>query len=535
MSVSIISHPEMKTSLHYLRELPLVWFLVGCSLASVGLVLSSTSSPQNRLILLRRVAFVAGILILIAYVAINLCSLRCFAFQQDEANILSISAAGLRGLPVYNPPRSPDSSYSLMYGPFTFLIYQLTLIAGGIAHFWIIRGAVVLANLGLCAALYVLLRRFVSAFTAIALLTFPLSILLQHTEIAFGLRSDIWIVLFATLAILSSYLEVELPAAILTGVMGGIVIGLKISAAPAILFPLLVLYRKFGLRVVLISLFTAITVTLLPFALPDVSLHNYISWISFTREEGLSAAALLPNAIFALFLMSPCLLMALFIKRFRLNFRRTLPELFLIVLCILLALSTSKSGSDPHYFWHIIPSIVVYLALVARDLKDIPAREQAVPVYCIAVACTLFACINIPRAIGHIKISLMRPDVGLAQQAINQYLEAYRDHSSIQMGYGSVDGDYRTLLRYVLIYKGEPYTIEGNTGRFETRLLPFPVNVLNRMENCRNDVWLVPHAQKPFELWIFRDNLRKTFLENYSVDSSDGIYDAWVCNHAKTH
>lgn len=535
MFISVISQVEMKTSLRYLRELPLVWFLAGCSIASVGLFLSSTSSPQSRSVLLRRIAFAAGLFVLVAYVAISLYSLGCFMVQQDEANILSISAASLRGLPVYNPPRSPDSSYSLMYGPFVFLIYQLALMAGGVAHFWVVRAAVVIANLVLCAALYILLRRFVSISTAIALLAFPLSIFLQHIEVSLGVRSDIWIVLFTTLAIISSFLELELPAIILTGVAGGILIGLKISAGPAILFPLLVLFRRFGLRAAIISFSTAIVVTLLPFALSNISFRNYISWIVFTRAEGISTSSLWLNALFALFLMSPCLLMQLFNHRFGLNFRRRTPELLVIVLCIFLALLTSKSGSDPHYFWHIIPSVVVYLALLAKDMKSIPTGEQAVPVYYIAVACTLFACINIPRAIGYMKISMMRPDVGIAQQAINRYLDIYRNHSSIQMGYGSVDGDYRTLLRYILIYKGQPYTIEGNTGRFETALLPFPVNALNRMENCKNDVWLVPHAQQPFEVWVLPDILRSTFLKNYRVERSDGIYDAWICNKSNGH
>jgi hypothetical protein len=103
------------------------------------------------------------------------------------------------------------------------------------------------------------------------------------------------------------------------------------------------------------------------------------------------------------------------------------------------------------------------------------------------------------------------------------------------MGYGSIDGDYRTSPRYVLVYKGQPYTLEGNTGRFETMLLPFPVNVLNQMEHCKDDVWLVPHSQEPFDLWVFRDDLRRTFVQNYRIDKNDGIYDAWVCNHATAH
>ncbi|MGF7183673.1 hypothetical protein HDF11_005206 [Tunturiibacter psychrotolerans] len=103
------------------------------------------------------------------------------------------------------------------------------------------------------------------------------------------------------------------------------------------------------------------------------------------------------------------------------------------------------------------------------------------------------------------------------------------------MGYGSVDGDYRTSPRYALIYKGQPYTLEGNTGRFETMLLPFPVNVLHQMEHCKDDVWLVPHSQQPFDLWVFPDVLRRTFVQNYRVDRNDGIYDAWACNHAEVH
>ena len=518
--------------LRYLRELPLAWFFAGCVFARIGLFLSPTSSPQDRAAWLRRVALAAGLFVLFAYAAIVLYSLRCFMIQLDEANILSISAASLRGLPMYNPPTSPDSSYSIMYGPFTFLIYRIFLMAGGVNHFWIMRGSIVLANLGLCTALYVLLRKFVSVPTAIALLVFPLSILLQHPQASLGIRADLWIFLFSALAIVCSFLEVELPAVILTGVMCGVLVGLKISAAPAILFPLLMLYRRFGLRAPIITLLVTIATTFAPFALSNISLHNYISWILFTRSEGVNATLLCKNIAFALFLIGPVLLMELFMRRYGIAFRRRLPEFLLIALCLFLAASTSKPGSGPWYFWHIVPSIVVYLALMARDLADIPINEQGVPVYYIAVACTLLACAFIPRAYGNIKVS-MAPGVGSAQQAIDRYLDLYRDHSSIQMGFGSVDTDYRTELRYVLVYKGQPYTLEGNTGRFETPLLPFPVNVLNRMANCKDDVWLLPHAQEPFALWVLPDTLRTTFLQNYSVDRSDGIYDAWVCNRAK--
>ncbi len=535
VSVSTSSYHRSVTFLKFLRELPLAWFLAGCLLAGFGLVLLSLGPPRDRSALLRRMAFGAGLLVLFAYLAIVLSSLRCFMMQLDEANILGVSAAALRGLPMYQPPRSPESCYSLMYGPVTFLIYRLALVIGGVEHFWVIRCFVVTANLGLCAALYRLLRKFVSPGAAVALLTFPLSILLQHTEDSLSARSDIWIILFAALAILCSYIEEELAAVFLTGIMGSLIVDLKITAASAIFFPLLILYRKFGLRASAGTVLIMTAGALAPFALHNISLHNYVAWIFYMRSEGLTAGSLRLNLLFTLFLVAPCVLMEVFLRRFGCSLRPRLPELLVLLLCLLLALLTSKAGSDPHYFWHIVPSIVVYLAIACRDFKGPADRDRVVPVYLIAVACALFACVNLPRAWQQLKLSRMPQGLEAAQQAIDRYLSIYGDRSSIQMGYGSIAWDYRSELRYILVYRGQPYTIEGNTGRFETRLLPFPIDVLRRMEHCRDDVWLVPHAQAPFDLWVLPDSLRSAFLANYSIDQTDGIYDAWTCNRSRSH
>ncbi len=523
------------TLLHFLRELPLVWFLLGCVLAGSGVALSRILSPGEASRWLWGTALTAGAVVICAYLAVTLYSLHCFVLQLDEANILSVSAAALRGLPMYQSPWSPESSYSLMYGPITFLIYRLALVMGGVDHFWIIRCFVVTANLGLCAALYRLLRKFVSPGAAVALLTFPLSILLQHTEDSLSARSDIWIILFAALAILCSYLEEELAAVFLTGIMGSLIVDLKITAAPAIFFPLLILYRKFGWRASAGTVLIMTTGALAPFALHNISLHNYVAWIFYMRSEGVTAASLRLNLLFTLFLVAPCVLMEVFLRRFGRSFRQRLPEFLVLLLCLLLALLTSKAGSDPHYFWHIVPSIVVYLAIAFRDFKGPADGDRVVPVYLIAVACALFACVNLPRAWQQLKLSRMPHGLGAAQQAIHRYLSIYGDRSSIQMGYGSAAWDYRSELRYILVYRGQPYTIEGNTGRFETRLLPFPIDVLRRMEHCRDDVWLVPHAQAPFDLWVLPDSLRSVFLANYSIDQTDGIYDAWTCSRGRSH
>jgi len=521
--------------LRYLREVPLAWFLLGLGVAQLGLLVSKRLPANTQFLWLRRCAFAAGLFVLCAYLAINLDSLRSFLIQQDEANIISISAATLRGLPMYHPPVSPDYSYSLMYGPNTFLIYTVPFVLGGVHHFWIMRGAIVLAAFSVCAALFFLLRRYLSASNATALLAFPVSALLQRSDNSLSIRADIWIVLFSAIAILSTYLETETLAILLAGICGGIVVGLKITSSPALLFPLLLLYRKFGPRAAIYSLLTIIAVSFAPFALPNISFHNYIAWILFTRSEGLSVVTVLRNLLFAIFLISPCLILELYVRRFHQSFRQRIPELLIILLCLVLAVLTSKTGSGQHYLWHIIPCILFYIAGAARDVSQTSAEDRTIPIYYIVIACTVFACGNIPRAYGYAKIALMPPGVAVARKSIDKFLHEYRNHSSIQMGYGSVDGDYLAEVRYALIAKGQPYTIEGNTARFETKMLPFPVNVLKNMKNCKDDVWLLPHAQTPFNLWIFPDTLNRTFVQNYRVDTTDGVYDAWVCNRAMAH
>jgi hypothetical protein len=79
---------------------------------------------------------------------------------------------------------------------------------------------------------------------------------------------------------------------------------------------------------------------------------------------------------------------------------------------------------------------------------------------------------------------------------------------------------------------GQPYTLEGNTGKFETILLPFPVHVQQQMDTCKDDVWLIPHGQEPFGNYIFPGSLHQAFVRDYSIDRSDAVYDAWACRHA---
>src|SRR5260370_39235405 len=222
--------------LQYLRELPLVLFLVGAVFASILFYLLRRLPPGHKSTLLRGVAVGSGILTLSIFIVLNLISIRGHMLYPDEANILSIAATGLHGQPVYHPVAAPDLCYSLMYDPDTFLIYQALFLIGG-GRFWVLKTAVVLANLLTSCILFSLLRKFIPRQAALSLIAFPLCALLLNVYSSFSLRSATWIVLAMSLATRFAFIESELPAAILTGVSAGIPIRPKTTLPPAFLLP----------------------------------------------------------------------------------------------------------------------------------------------------------------------------------------------------------------------------------------------------------------------------------------------------------
>lgn len=133
--------------LRVLRELPLVWFLIGALFAGLCILVLRRTEPSRRLVYLRRLAMGAGLLTSAIFVVLSLYSIHSYMLDgADEADILSIATASLHGQPMYHAVNSPNFSYSMLYGPLTFLIYRVGLVIGG-GRFWVLRAMLVAANL----------------------------------------------------------------------------------------------------------------------------------------------------------------------------------------------------------------------------------------------------------------------------------------------------------------------------------------------------------------------------------------------------
>ena len=515
--------------LRVIRELPLVWFLLGSAIAAISILLMRRSEAGPRVKLVRTLALAAGILTLGIFLGLNLYSIHSYMLDLDEADILSI--ASLHGQPMYHAVHSMNYSYSMMYGPLTFLIYRLGLVVGG-GRFWVMRAMLVIVNLGLCGVLYSIFRKVVRRETALALLALPLCQLLVQIKYAFGLRPDIWIVLAIALAVRSSMMDSEFAAAVLTGFFGGIAVDIKATVGFAFLLLLLMVYRRSGLRFVGIAAGVATITGLTPFALPGISLVNYWAWLTLARHEGRSVKMICVAIAYAVFLILP--LVALRMNGIRIwadrRGRRSILETSLLVGCLLVAIAVaSKLGAGIWHFWQLMPIIAAYMAVAEGRLEAANTEGLAFAMYIVALGSLAVALSFVWRDFGLLRAPdpAVKEQLRLGRQEIDAYMQVYRGRT-IQEGYGNWRSPVESL-RYIPVLRGQPYTLDGSE-RLEVYFVPFPKGILEGMEHCGGNVWLVPHGETPMEFgWAYPQELHNTFVRDYRIDQQGKALDAWVC------
>ncbi len=492
--------------------------------------------------MLQRIAFFAGLSILATYLIFTLCSLRSFTLDFDEANILSIAAASLHGQPVYHSLHSPDASYAYQYGPMTFLIYRTAMVFGQGA-FWVLRVPVVLANIFFCLALLSTLRKFVNWQMAVALMAFPLCAMMHYVNCSLGLRADIWILLALALALRCSLMERPWLAILLTGVFGGLAVNFKVPAVLGFSLILVMIFRRFGVKAAIVTLITGTATALAPFAIQNISLKNYLAWVGQSGKTGPDPHVMPFCFFYAIFLLLPLLALrwaglpiwpstsAEGARRF------TFVEPTLFALCLFAgAFVSSKVGAGPYHLWQLLPIVSVYVAtsIAARRRADgIPLRlDYALCV--LAVTSTVFGLAFIKRDMRniHVPTPAEAADLSLGRQELQRNLDLYRGRT-LQVGYGPTPRESAEMLRYIPVFHGQPYTLDG-AGRLEAWMLPFPANIPKRMINCTDDVWMIPHGESPFDgYFYFPPALHGIFLQHYDLQEQGAIYDVWVCKAAK--
>jgi hypothetical protein len=361
-------------------------------------------------------------------------------------------------------------------------------------------------------------------------------------------RTEPYLIFFVSLGLLCATRHNKLIAIICSGLTLGAIVDVKITAWSYFIPVYALLYLRFGLLDVVISLIIGICAAISPFLLfKNISLQNYIANLSIYARQGISADLVRDNIFFAFSLMLfPILFAALLfttkIDKIKKVYRDNKLYIYALFLGIIIsAFSGAKPGSGES---HIVPYVPLYTYLFClfykhRDnLRSLLKDKSSGVIFAIGLWFIIFILAK-PALQSSIRFysNFYKNDVRHSDVVndINRIMLKY-PHNSIDMGYGGED--YRlTFYRPLLVFANNPNLIDA-PSLMETELvgLPMPEETLGRLAKCRPEIFLIPKGEEPFSLssyydskQIFNDAFKNAFLDNYRLKEQTRYYDIWTC------
>jgi hypothetical protein len=433
-----------------------------------------------------------------------------------EPSVASIAWLFDRGLPVYHAVDAAER-YSHMYGPLAFMLPGWFLAIAG-PSILTSKLAGVLAGLFSIVAVYRLLRSTTATPQRALALTGLFALLcLMFRNTSFWIRPDSFSLLFAALALLATTSRRGWLAAMGVGVCTGVLVNLKLTG------PLYVLpaFAILGVRLGAIAAIATVVVAALPFvAFANVSLANYLTWVTLSAGNGLLWSGLRHNLEWSLFLLLP-----LISARVR---DRTIVFAALIVGVVGVAIAASKPGAGPY---HLLPFLPAVLYLFARHAEAMPIRGFAATAVIVATLQQLYF------------VGVMRSEAAETAIAANDVMSALDANpgQTMAMGYASA-GERLTYVRPAIVFRTGRYPIDAPAVQeFQMSGLDLPPATIDAVQRCAIAIWLIPTGAAPFEgpnkypsqheRPLFSDAFRRAFLATYIRDSgvNGRAFDAWRC------
>ena len=452
------------------------------------------------------------------------------------ANVMSIAATHRNGGAMYHAVSGPQL-YSLVYGPYTFLLYEPML------HFADALVAVKLELLALNAltllTMFQLLRRSGQASwqTALALTGVAAACLLAVPAGVLGVRGDVWVVFALTAGLLAVDTARGWIAAVAVGLACGFVMDVKATLCIVSLLLLTLLWRRHGLRSVSLATAIAATVAAAPFASAHISLRNYAAWLALSEHRQSFAGLALANVLFAVLLLLPAWLVWKSCHH-EARHERHWPELALFCAALILVIVTgSKSGGGPWHLWPLLPFVLWWTARRLTQCEPLHAQRLA--------SSLAFAALVVAGRWGLRAVRMELPQMSAgaratvnAEKAELLSLAENNSETAMQLAPGAHMSSDADDLRYYLVWAGEPYFIDqvaaGEALKTDPDLLP---PLAGTVAGCGR-WWVVPRGEVPFSTLnnnetqatypqIFPSSVRAAFLQGHHLLKQGRYYDLW--------
>jgi hypothetical protein len=458
--------------------------------------------------------------------------------DDTEAGLAGISALALRGLPVY-PGASSPPRYALLYGPLASLSHiPLYYLFGENLFSYKLTG--VLAFLLSLFGLYKICRKYAGPRASFLGVGCASVVLFQYIGYDFWGRSD---PLILGLIVASIWVTIDGPdwaVVVVASLAAGVLPNLKVSAAAYLLPVLGFIVFKRGWRIALWVAGCGLCLTVVPFALPQVSFSNYFFVLNAVRRQGLNPDFLVRNVQYSVILLCP--LVALIRDKAAPVSRSQNWVLGLLVCAMAMTCVLGAKVGAGNY--HLFPYVASLLHLYFWRRSELPAAEQDVPLrlFAIPLIFTLlfYSAVHVRDYLHAYEFS---PRGSAAIAEIRTVEDQYKGHK-VEVGVGDRSDNPAISYGAISALDGEPYTMNFAAIRdMQLGGVEVPDSTVNYIRACETEVWLIPKGEAPFAASnsyfesnhpAFGDAMRDAFAASYrKVDSlgvnSLGVFDVWLC------
>jgi hypothetical protein len=476
------------------------------------------------------------------------------AIDPVEVSVAELSYLSVHLQPIYTALSAPER-YSLLYGPLCYLPYGLALRTFG-STITSLKLAVILCNLVLIVALWLLFRRLLSRRATVITVGLVLSALMMKQMAIFLIRGDTALALAVAGALLAISIRRTTLSVLGFSLACGLAVDIKFTAVFYLLVPIYFLWKRHGRIAASWVLPCSTVLAALPFAMSNISLRNYFMWLHEAAHHPLSVKLLMVNIAFIGILSVPAILLSF-------QLWRDLPNgivsylsqhrvLFLLLLISASgsALAGSKVGAGRS---HLNPTIIVFAFVTVLLWNERSKRESLNKIqrYSLMLYAVVFCIPALIQVRDLWSICMARRQYALSVSADLSTIQTRFRHQSIELGYGisaskAEPVEASTNSRTQLVLSGNPVTVDA-AALFDMGLsgVPMPSSTVAAVSSCQIRIWLIPVGEDPFEITngyamnvpkLFPDDhlfsvaFRNAFLGHYKKIDRSRYFDIWECD-----
>ncbi len=435
------------------------------------------------------------------------------------------------GKPLYPPPDAPEQ-YAHIYGPMAFIPLASAMRIFG-ADLRVTKSVGAGAAIVAVLLLFAILRSRVGTRLAVLFTGYCALLMLVFRNAAFWVRPDS-LELLCTVIGLWAVLHRWRMNWLVLGVSAGVLWNLKFTG-PVYSLPLFVLFlERTNRRLVVLAIVAATIGLVVPFvAFPNISFHDYRTWILLSGSKGIVWPTLRQNLEWTLYLVAPLIsLIAVSVRQQPLTVLAPRVAISLAVALGLIALLASKPGAGPYHLLPFFPLIVFFTALQFHHV-----RIESGGILLLGFSFTAVA-VLIAAAQQTSFISTVREIDAIGPiTEVRRFLDQHPDGVT-QMGYSS--DERMTFVRPLVVFRSGMYVLDQPAIQ-EHQLAGIEISeaTIAALRSCGVTYWLIPKGGDPFSAInrypmtrgraLYGEGFRRAFVDSYHKSESLEYFDVWTC------